>query len=151
MTGLSNVVAAGLDIVREVKQFVVIKKGEHGSLLFVGDKVCALPSYPTLNVVDPTGAGDSFAGAMMGYLAAVDDAGLPALRKAIAFGTVTASLELEDFSLNRLLAISRGDIDQRLDRVQATDDLLEEGSREQAVGNRKEETGPGTWRRNARG
>jgi len=114
LTGRANVVAAGLEIARQVKRFVVIKKGEHGSLLLVGEKVCALPSYPTLNVVDPTGAGDSFAGAMMGYLASADSFEVPALRKAIAFGTVTASIELEDFSLNRLLAITRADIDARL-------------------------------------
>jgi sugar/nucleoside kinase (ribokinase family) len=93
---------------------VVVKKGEHGSLLFAGEKVCALPSYPAQKVVDPTGAGDSFAGAMMGYLAAVDSFDAPALRKAIALGTVTASIELEDFSLNRFLTTTRADIDARL-------------------------------------
>jgi len=108
-------VAAGLEIAGKVKRFVVVKKGEHGSLLFVGDKVSALPSYPTLNVVDPTGAGDSFAGAMMGHLAAVDRFDEPALRKAIAFGTVTAGIELEDFSLNKLTTATRADIDARLE------------------------------------
>jgi sugar/nucleoside kinase (ribokinase family) len=114
MTGKANVVAAGLEIARRVRRFVVVKKGEHGSLLFAGDKVCALPSYPARKVVDPTGAGDSFAGAMMGYLAAVDSFDAPALRRAIAFGTVTASIELEDFSLNRFLTTTRADIDARL-------------------------------------
>ena len=114
MTGKANVVAAGLEIARRVRRFVVVKKGEHGSLLFAGEKVCALPSYPAQKVVDPTGAGDSFAGAMMGYLAAVDSFDAPALRKAIALGTVTASIELEDFSLNRFLTTTRADIDARL-------------------------------------
>ncbi len=114
MTGEANVVAAGLEIARMVRRFVVVKKGEHGSLLFVDGKVYALPSYPTHNVVDPTGAGDSFAGAMMGYLAAEDDFDAPALRKAIAFGTVTASIELEDFSLNRFFTTDRAEIDARL-------------------------------------
>jgi sugar/nucleoside kinase (ribokinase family) len=94
MTGKANVVAAGIEIARRVRRFVVVKKGEHGSLLFAGEKVCALPSYPAQKVVDPTGAGDSFAGAMMGY--------------------VTASIELEDFSLNRFLTTTRADIDARL-------------------------------------
>ncbi len=114
MTGKANVVAAGLEITRRVRRFVVVKKGEHGSLLFSGDKVCALPSYPAQKVVDPTGAGDSFAGAMMGCLAAADRFDAPALRKAIAVGTVTASIELEDFSLNRFLTTTRADIDARL-------------------------------------
>jgi sugar/nucleoside kinase (ribokinase family) len=114
MTGKANVVEAGLEIARRVRRFVVVKKGEHGSLLFAGDRVCALPSYPARKVVDPTGAGDSFAGALMGYLASVDSFDGPALRKAIAFGTVTASIELEDFSLNRLLTTTRADIDSRL-------------------------------------
>jgi sugar/nucleoside kinase (ribokinase family) len=114
MTGKANVVAAGIEIARRVRRFVVVKKGEHGSLLFAGEKVCALPSYPAQKVVDPTGAGDSFAGAMMGYLAAVDSFDAPALRKAIALGTVTASIELEDFSLNRFLTTTRADIDARL-------------------------------------
>lgn len=114
LTGRANVVAAGFEIAEMVRRFVVVKKGEHGSLLFVDGKVFALPSYPTQKVVDPTGAGDSFAGAMMGYLAAADSFDAPALRKAIAFGTVTASIELEDFSLNRLLTTTRADIDARL-------------------------------------
>ena len=114
ITGQANVAAAGFEIVDMVRRFVVVKKGEHGSLLFVDGKVFALPSYPTRKVVDPTGAGDSFAGAMMGHLAAADSFDAPALRKAIAFGTVTASIELEDFSLNRFLTTSRADIDARL-------------------------------------
>ena len=61
-TGNPNVIAAGLEIARLVRRFVVVKKGEHGSLLFADGRTWALPGYPTLNVVDPTGAGDSFAG-----------------------------------------------------------------------------------------
>ncbi|HUT56597.1 MAG TPA: PfkB family carbohydrate kinase [Phycisphaerae bacterium] len=114
LAGEPNVVSAGLAVLRRVKRFVVIKKGEHGSLLFMGDSVYALPGYPTRDVVDPTGAGDSFAGAMMGHLAAEGRSDAAALRKAIAYGTVTASIGLEDFSLNRLLRTSRADIDARL-------------------------------------
>ncbi len=118
LTGKANVVAAGLEIARQVRRFVVVKKGEHGSLLFTGDHVAAMPSFPTRNVVDPTGAGDSFAGAMMGHLAAEDNCDAAALRRAIAYGTVTASIELEDFSLTRFLNISRDDIDARLKEFQ---------------------------------
>ena len=129
LSGEPNLVAAGLKILPRVKQFVVIKKGEHGSLLFVGGQVYSLPAYPTHHVVDPTGAGDSFAGAMMGYLASQDrfdpngtpsgrmapTSGGPAvLRRAIAYGTVTASFALEDFSLNRFLRTKRPEIEDRL-------------------------------------
>lgn len=118
LTGKPNVVAAGRQIVKWVRGFLVIKKGEHGSLLFVGDDVCPLPSYPTAEVVDPTGAGDSFAGAMMGYLASQGRQDPATLRRAIAYGTVTASIELEDFSLNRLLKTTRADIDGRYRQLQ---------------------------------
>lgn len=86
---------------------------------YPGGRAMPLPGYPAEKVVDPTGAGDSFAGGFMGYLAACDDPSDAAveekLRRAIAYGTMVASLELEDFSLNRLRQISRADIDQRLE------------------------------------
>ena len=113
LTGQSNIVAAGGEIARQVRRFVVIKKGQHGCLLFAGGQVFPMPAFPSVSVVDPTGAGDSFAGAMMGALAAEDSHEIPALRKALAYGTVTASFAIEDFSLGRLLAIDRGAIDKR--------------------------------------
>ncbi|MFP4105077.1 MAG: PfkB family carbohydrate kinase [Phycisphaerae bacterium] len=115
LTGKYNVVEAGLEISAMLKKFCVIKKGEHGSLLFMGEKVSALPSYPTLKVVDPTGAGDSFAGAMMGHIAAEDSIDRAVICKAIAYGTVTASLGIEGFSLNRFQQVRREDIEERMD------------------------------------
>jgi sugar/nucleoside kinase (ribokinase family) len=117
-TGESNVILAGRQIAGMVKKFVVIKKGEHGSLLFADNGVFALPGYPCTKVVDPTGAGDSFAGAMMGYLASAPRPDEAALRRAIAYGTVTASLGIEDFSLNRFLRTRREEIDSRLAELQ---------------------------------
>ncbi len=114
LTGEANTVVAGGEVARRVKRFVVVKKGEHGSLLFVDGRIFTLPAYPATTVVDPTGAGDSFAGAMMGYLAAVDRADPEALLTGMAYGTVVASLELEGFSLERLTAITRAEIDARL-------------------------------------
>ena len=114
LAGCANAVEAALAVGRRVRGFAVIKKGEHGSLLVADGEVWPLPAYPTARVVDPTGAGDCFAGAMMGYLAAADRRDPATLRTAIAYGTVTASLELEDFSLNRLLRTTRDEIDQRL-------------------------------------
>ena len=114
MAGEANVVAAGLAIGAKVRRFVVVKKGEHGCLLFADGEVFAMPSYPAFRVIDPTGAGDTFAGAMMGYLADQARTDLPTLRRALAYGTVTASIELEDFSLNKLLQTRREDIDERM-------------------------------------
>lgn len=117
-TKKNNVVEAGLEIARICKRFCVIKKGEHGSILFIAGKAYPMPGYPATKVVDPTGAGDTFAGGMMGYLASQDATDDVTIRRAIAYGTVTASLELEDFSLNKLLKISRADIDGRLKQFQ---------------------------------
>jgi sugar/nucleoside kinase (ribokinase family) len=114
LTGEQNAVKAGLEIAKMVRSFVVIKKGEHGGLLMVGDGAFAIPAWPNANVVDPTGAGDSFAGGMMGHLAAVDSIDVKTLRRAIAYGTVTASFALEDFSLDRFFGITRDDIEDRL-------------------------------------
>ncbi|KKK74460.1 hypothetical protein LCGC14_2883550, partial [marine sediment metagenome] len=111
MTGEANVVAAGSAIVEKVGAgkggppgFVIVKKGEHGSLLFADGQVAAMPAWPARKVVDPTGAGDSFAGAMMGQLTACGEVTSAAIRRAMACGTVVASIALEDFSLSRLHA-----------------------------------------------
>jgi len=115
LTGESNIVQAGAECASMVRRFVVVKKGEHGSLLFVDGKVYPVPGYPSVRVVDPTGAGDSFAGGMMGYIASRNIVDSETLHRAIAYGTIVASIELEDFSLNRLMEITRDDIDARLD------------------------------------
>ena len=114
LTRQNNVVSAGLKIAELVKKFAIVTKGEHGSILFAGGKAYPLPGFPATKVVDPTGAGDSFAGALMGYLAAADSSEVADLKRAIAFGTITASYELEDFSLKRLETLTRKDIDARL-------------------------------------
>jgi len=114
MTGQPNIVLAGAQIAKSVRRFVVVKKGEHGCLLFADGKASAFPAWPSSDVVDPTGAGDSFAGAMMGYLAVADVSDTGSLHRAVAYGTVVASFTLEDFSLRKLYEISREDIDRRL-------------------------------------
>lgn len=117
LTGRSNTVSAGRHILDMGPRFVVIKKGEHGALLVHRDGVCALPAYPTENVVDPTGAGDTFAGGMMGYLASAgegaDPASFEALRRSLVHGTVIASFTIEAFSLARLERLDRAQIDAR--------------------------------------
>jgi cytidine kinase len=94
---------------------VVVKKGEHGAMFFGQDETYVLPAYPTPTVVDPTGAGDSFAGGMMGFLAERGTRDPKTLKEALAYGTLAASFTVEDFSLDRLREIDRGDIDRRME------------------------------------
>ena len=113
LTEHTNLILAAEKILDLGLTFVVIKKGEHGAMLFHKQGVVTLPAYPARDVIDPTGAGDSFAGAMMGYLATAGDTSLRGLRQALAYGTVLASFNIEAFSINRLRQIDRQQIDQR--------------------------------------
>jgi sugar/nucleoside kinase (ribokinase family) len=125
LTGKANSVAAGRMILGMGPRFVVIKKGEHGALLVHRDGIAALPAYPTDVVIDPTGAGDTFAGGMMGFIAAtgIDNRAqahsFSTIRRSLAHGTVVASFTIEAFSLGRLQSISRAQIDRRLDEYLA--------------------------------
>jgi len=117
-----NLVAAAKSLIDMGLQFVVVKKGEHGTLLLTETQECfVLPAYPTDAVKDPTGAGDSFAGGMMGYLAGqsakADET--TKLKKAIAYGTATASLVIEAFSLERWDNANKSDIENRLVQLKA--------------------------------
>jgi hypothetical protein len=114
-----NLVKAADCILKMGPKIVIIKKGESGSLMASqqGDKFI-LPAYPASNVKDPTGAGDSFAGGLMGYLAGIGKSDLASLKQAIAYGTVLASFAISDFSLDGLSKISRDDIDLRFAELQ---------------------------------
>ncbi len=128
LTGKTNLVRAAEAILEMGPRFVIIKKGEHGSFVMLRDhagagelheSVAMLPAFAARDVVDPTGAGDSFAGGMMGHLAATDAAGdgrldLDELRVAMAYGTVVASFTIESFSLDRLRSLTRAEVDERL-------------------------------------
>jgi sugar/nucleoside kinase (ribokinase family) len=109
-----NIVRAADRILDLGVNFVVVKKGEHGALLVHRQGEIVLPAFPARQVVDPTGAGDSFAGGMMGCLAATGDLSLKGLRRAMAYGTVVASYNIEAFSLERLKQIERKHLDDRL-------------------------------------
>lgn len=115
LTGDDNLVRAGHAVREMGPRFVVIKKGEHGAMFFSRYETYVLPAYPTPQVVDPTGAGDSFAGGMMGYLAERDNFEPKTLKEALAYGTLIASFTVEDFSLDRLRNIQRADIDRRME------------------------------------
>jgi sugar/nucleoside kinase (ribokinase family) len=95
LTEKKNLVAAAREVLKMGPKFVVIKKGEHGCLLVNQRDTFVLPAYPTETVVDPTGAGDSFAGGMMGYLSTQGNLSSATLKRALAFGTVLATATRE--------------------------------------------------------
>jgi sugar/nucleoside kinase (ribokinase family) len=92
---------------------LIIKRGEYGVLMFNGSSIFAAPAYPLEEVFDPTGAGDTFAGGFMGYLANTGDVSEKGIRQAIIFGSVMASFNVEDFSLNRLKRLDYKEIEER--------------------------------------
>ncbi len=114
LTNEPNLALAGRAILRMGPRFVVIKKGENGSLLVSNEGLFVAPAYPTTNTVDPTGCGDTFAGAMIGYLAAEDRLDHATLRKGMARGSVVASFVIESFSIHALASVKRDDIERRL-------------------------------------
>lgn len=109
----TNLIKAGRGILKLGPKHVVIKKGEHGSLLFGDGHVFSAPAYPLEDLHDPTGAGDCFAGAFAGYLASVDRVDAGSLRNAVIYGSVIASFNVESFSLGRLQTLTPHDISQR--------------------------------------
>ena len=113
LTGKLSIIKAARALQEIGPKTVIIKKGEHGALLFSGDDHFAAPSYPLEDITDPTGAGDSFAGGFIGYVAAQDDISTATFRKAVVYGSVMASFNVEDFSLNRMRALTQGDIAAR--------------------------------------
>ena len=113
LTEQKNLIAAARDVLKMGPKFVVIKKGEHGCLMVSDRDTFTLPAFPAEQVIDPTGAGDSFAGGMMGYLSTQGSWSPATVKRALAFGTVLASYTISDFSLEGLQKISRDDIDER--------------------------------------
>jgi sugar/nucleoside kinase (ribokinase family) len=114
LTGDENLVRAGHRVRQMGPSFVVIKKGEHGAMFFSKHETYVLPAYPTSDVVDPTGAGDSFAGGMMGFLAERGNFEPNTLKEAMAYGILVASFAVEDFSLDGLKQKDREDLERRM-------------------------------------
>ena len=113
LSGERNMVRAARKILALGPTSLMIKRGEYGVLFFSGDSVFSAPAYPLEEVFDPTGAGDTFAGGVMGYLAASGDVSPAGVRKAIVYGSVVASFTVEAFSLERLRTLTRDDIERR--------------------------------------
>jgi sugar/nucleoside kinase (ribokinase family) len=115
MTGDTSLIRAGRAIRRMGPKYVAVKKGEHGALLFGPDDFFSCGAYPLEDIHDPTGAGDTFAGGLAGYLASqgVKEIEFPVLRRAVIFGSVLASFNVEAFSLNRLRRLTMEEINER--------------------------------------
>ncbi len=115
----ANLVKASRAVLSMGPKTLVVKRGEYGVLVFTEHSVFSAPAYPLEEVFDPTGAGDTFAGGFMGYLAATNNLADETVRKATVFGSVMASFTVEDFSLNRLRRLNWDEIEDRFRRFQA--------------------------------
>lgn len=113
LCGTFSLVRAAREILSFGPKVVIIKKGEHGAVMFTEDSHFSAPSFPLEEVRDPTGAGDSFEGGFIGYVAMTDDIRETNLRKAVVHGSVLASYNVEDFSLGRMRTLTRDEIDDR--------------------------------------
>ncbi len=113
-----NLIRAGRELLKRGPRVVIIKKGEHGALMFSGDDIFSAPSFPVEEVVDPTGAGDSFAGAFIGYLARRNDDSLDAMRRAVVYGSCVASATVSDFSLGALAKLNTEEVERRVKVVE---------------------------------
>jgi cytidine kinase len=113
LTGQHALLRAARSLLEMGPRHVLIKKGEHGSILFSRDRTFLMPAYPLETVQDPTGAGDSFAGGFMGALASMGDIDETAIRKAMLYGSIVASFGVEAFSLDRLAMLDQGQVEKR--------------------------------------
>ncbi|MFN0060206.1 MAG: PfkB family carbohydrate kinase [Planctomycetota bacterium] len=121
LSDFKNPVRAGEAISKFGLKFLVIKKGEHGCIIFHEGKQLQLPAYPLTEVIDPTGAGDSFAGGIMGFLASRGAVDLPSFKQAVAWGTVVASYCCEGYGVERVAAL---DLDAARDRYRSYRQML---------------------------
>lgn len=114
LTEKANLVQAAEWILARGPKHVIIKKGEHGAFMFTRNSVFFAPAYPLESVFDPTGAGDSFAGGFIGYIARSGDLSEANLRRAVVHGSVMGSFAVEKFSIERLMTVTKAEIDQRV-------------------------------------
>lgn len=116
LSGERSLLKAAAKIVDLGPKILIIKKGEHGALLFHGDRIFSAPALLLPTVVDPTGAGDTFAGGLMGYLASTDDVSFENLKRAVIYGSAMASFVVEDFGTRRMQTLDKAAIDERIGR-----------------------------------
>ncbi len=114
LTGTVNLARASREVHELGPKYVIVKKGEHGAVMYCDGDICfSAASYPLEEVADPTGAGDSFAGGFMGYVASTGHLSHDSLRKAVVYGSTMASYNVQDFSLNRFKRLTKAEITQR--------------------------------------
>ncbi|HHH50598.1 MAG TPA: sugar kinase [Saprospiraceae bacterium] len=114
LSGEYSLVKAAKIIHKMGPKFLIVKKGEHGALLFQGDKLFFAPALPLAQVFDPTGAGDTFAGGFIGYLAKTDNISFENMKRAIIYGSTMASFCVEEFSINRLKRLKASEVKKRV-------------------------------------
>ena len=124
LTGESNLIKAARAVLSMGPSIVVVKKGEHGSLLFTREFTFSAPAYPIERLFDPTGAGDTFAGGFVGHLASCSDVNEAELRRAVVTGTVMASFAVESFSLDRLAEATRDEVAGRIRELKQLSDFV---------------------------
>jgi sugar/nucleoside kinase (ribokinase family) len=113
LTGIPNLIKAAREILRWGPRALIVKRGEYGAALFTQESYFAIPAYPLESVFDPTGAGDTFAGGFMGYLASQEELDEAAMRRAMIFGSVMASFNVEEFGTERVRRLSHDEINER--------------------------------------
>jgi len=114
LTGEGNLIKAAKRLAQMGPKMVVVKKGEHGVLFYSKNLMFSFPAYPVDRVVDPTGAGDTFAGALMGYLSKVKKVDEKSLRKALLYATALASFNVEGFGMAKTASLTMADVERRL-------------------------------------
>ena len=114
LSGETNLIRAAKALRKMGPPIIVVKKGEHGVLVYCDDFIFSLPAYPVEKIIDPTGAGDTFAGGFMGYLTRAKKVNARSVKKAITVGTIVASFNVEGFGLERSSRVTRRDIQVRL-------------------------------------
>ena len=121
LTDKANLLQAAREVMDWGPTAVVVKQGEYGASLYSGDRFFSLPAYPLESVLDPTGAGDSFAGGLFGYIAAHPDEGLDEelLRRAMAYGTALASFNVEEFGTERVQRLTADEVRERVGALHA--------------------------------
>jgi len=116
LTGESNVIKAARKLLDFGLEYVCIKRGEFGAAVFSANDVSLLPAFPVEKVIDPTGAGDTFASGFLGYLSTCKDLSFPNFREALKVATVLSSFNIEDFSVERLKSVSLEEVNKRLEQ-----------------------------------
>ncbi|HSO73410.1 MAG TPA: PfkB family carbohydrate kinase, partial [Blastocatellia bacterium] len=119
MAGEANLVRAARRILSLGPRRLIVKRGEYGAAMFTMESYFATPAYPLEEVFDPTGAGDSFAGGLMGYLAGTNTEDEAAMRRAIIYGSVMASFNVEEFGCERMRRLTHNEINSRFRELRA--------------------------------